>query len=240
MEEIHTPKPASKTLNIPQAIIIGCFLIAFALFAGLSNNNKQPTKQVASDTQKEDSMKPIELPKSSDHIRGAQNPVITIVEYSDTECPFCKVFHLTMQSVIAKHGDKVAWVYRHFPIESLHQYARDEANATECAATLGGEEKFWQYLDKIFEVTPSNDKLDQNLLPKFATELGINEQDFNDCFANKKYDERIAKTMKDGADAGVSGTPMSFIVKDGKVVQMIQGAWPEDKMEAVIKKLLEE
>ena len=100
----------------------------------------------------------------SDHLRGDPKAKVKVVEFSDLECPFCKRFHVTMQQVIEEYDGKVAWIYRHFPLDSLHSKARKEAEASECAAELGGNDGFWAYIDKLFEITPSNNGLDPNLL----------------------------------------------------------------------------
>lgn len=92
--------------------------------------------------------------------RGNASAKITIVEYSDMECPFCKQFHNTMQQVMAAHEKDVKWVYRHFPLDSLHQQARAEANMAECANEQG---KFWEFTDSVFKVTPANDGMDITL-----------------------------------------------------------------------------
>ncbi len=101
-----------------------------------------------------------------DHIYGNPAADLLLVEYSDLECPFCKRFHETMTQVMKEYGDtgKVAWVYRHFPLDSIHSKARHEAEATECAGELGGKDKFFEYLNKLMEITPSNNQLDPNLL----------------------------------------------------------------------------
>src|SRR3989338_7324058 len=91
---------------------------------------------------------------AQDHIRGDSQAPVKIVEYSDIECPFCKRFHPTMQQVMAQYQGKVAWVYRHFPL-SFHQNAEKEAEATECANELGGDNKFWEYTDKLLDQTTS-------------------------------------------------------------------------------------
>lgn len=96
----------------------------------------------------------------TESVRGNQNAKITIVEYSDFECPFCKRFHQTMQQVISTYGNDVKWVYRHFPLDGLHQQARPEANMAECAHEQG---KFWEFTDGVFKVTPSNDGMDITL-----------------------------------------------------------------------------
>lgn len=92
--------------------------------------------------------------------RGNLKAKISLIEYSDFECPFCKRFHATMQQVMAANGDNVRWVYRQFPLDSLHQKARTEALASECAGEQG---KFWEFTDSIFKVTPSNDGMDITL-----------------------------------------------------------------------------
>jgi len=103
---------------------------------------------------------------AADHLRGNPDADVKLVEYSDTECPFCQRFHATMLQVMAEYekGGKVAWVYRYFPLDQLHSKARHEAVATECAFKIGGIEKFWAYLDTIEKITPTNNGLDQALL----------------------------------------------------------------------------
>jgi len=86
-----------------------------------------------------------------DHIKGNMNADVVIVEYSDIECTFCKRFHKTMNEVVNSYGDKVAWVYRHFPLESIHKNARPWAIESECVAEIGGNESFWKYIDERFK-----------------------------------------------------------------------------------------
>jgi len=93
-------------------------------------------------------MRPV---SADDHILGDINSEIIVVEYSDLDCPFCKVFHPTMHQVVEKSEGKVAWVYRHYPIPQLHPNAPKKAEETECAWELGGNDAFWKYADKVFE-----------------------------------------------------------------------------------------
>lgn len=122
----------------------------------ISANAPLPTTK-----QESDSVRPV---GEGEHLRGDPKATVKIVEFSDLECPFCKRFHLTMQQVMEEYSGKVAWVYRHFPLDSLHSKARKEAEATECAAELAGNDGFWAYIDKLFEITPSNNGLDPSLL----------------------------------------------------------------------------
>src|SRR3989344_3501069 len=96
---------------------------------------------------------------ADEHRRGPAEASLKIVEFSDLECPFCKAFQRAMQKLVAKYPDDVAWVYRPFPLDELHSKARAEAVAAECVAQLADEDLFWQFVDKIFEVTPSNNGL---------------------------------------------------------------------------------
>lgn len=115
-------------------------------------------EEVKADTSLE-KMSPV---TKADHILGSIDAPVKIVEYSDLECPFCKQFHNTMQKIMSEYGtEKVAWVFRQFPLSQLHSKAPKEAEASECVAELGGNDAFWKFIDKINEVTPSNNKLDQ-------------------------------------------------------------------------------
>lgn len=98
-------------------------------------------------------IRPIDPAK--DHILGNQNASIKIVEYSDIQCPYCAKVHPTIKEVVEKYDGEVMWVYRHFPL-NIHQYAEELALATECAASLGGNDAFWQTLDGLFERIFSN------------------------------------------------------------------------------------
>src|SRR3989344_431940 len=139
---------------VPLSILIAGAMIAISLYVvNSSGAASNPTPSVAEE---------IRGIVESDHGRGNQNADIVIVEFSDTECPFCKQFHETMKRVMEEYGSdgKVAWVYRHFPIPSLHPKAQKEAEALECAAEQGGNEVFWKYTDKVYETTQSNNSLD--------------------------------------------------------------------------------
>ncbi len=162
---------------------------------------------------------------SSDHIRGNPNAKIIIVEYSDLECPFCKVFHFTMKQVLADNSD-VAWVYRHYPIPALHTKAIREAEATECAWDQGGNDAFWKYTDELFTRTTSNDGLADSELPRIAAAVGLNVSTFNNCLASGKFTAKIQASIEEGGMMGITGTPTSLIVVNGKIVDTIPGNQP--------------
>lgn len=169
----------------------------------------------------------IKKPSTSEHWRGVKNARYVWVEYSDLECPFCKKIHPDMVKVMSEYKENVAWVYRHYPL-SFHQNAQKEGEAAECATELGGNDAFWNYIDKIYERTTSNGTgfaLD-NLGP-LAAEVGVDQGKFQDCLDNGKYEKKVKDEFKEGSTAGVQATPTGVIydMKTGKTT-LIEGALP--------------
>jgi len=181
-------------------------------------------------------VKPVD-PKT-DHIRGDKNAKVFVIEYSDFECPFCKRFHPTMQQLMTNYAGKVAWVYRQYPL-SFHQNAQKEAEASECASELGGNDAFWKFADKIFERTTSNGTgFAVDALGPLAKEVGLNQQAFQKCLDSGKYAAKVAQDEQEGQAAGVTGTPGNIIwTKDGKP-QLIEGAVPLQTLKAAIDPIL--
>jgi len=222
-------------LNVPTAIILAGIIIAAAVIYAFPKNS--PNNDIVADKGKEltasavDSIQPV---SNKDHIRGNPNAAVKIIEFSDLECPFCKRFHLTMQEVMDEYGKEVAWVYRHFPLDALHSKARKEAEATECANELGGNDKFWDYVDKLFEITPSNNQLDLALLPKIAAEIGLDKVKFENCLASQKYAGHIESDVKDAVASGARGTPYSVVISKNGEKFIINGAQPYSSVKQII------
>ncbi len=217
----------------------GAILIAGVLIAGavLLKDSRPPAENYPVVNTPGNAIEaPIRPVSKEDHILGNPKAKIVIVEYSDLECPFCKVFHETMRQVMRENQD-VAWVYRHYPIPALHQKAFKEAEATECAWEQGGNDAFWKYADRIFEVTTSNDGLADSELPKIAQFIGLNVPQFNTCLSSGKYAAKVQADIDNGAGAGVTGTPSSFILVGGKVVDTIPGAQPFPAVSERLKSL---
>lgn len=242
MEETsQTPQTSQpKTpLAIPVAVVIAGALIAGAVIysggrteSGTGTNNQQ---QVAvRQTGNLEAMRPV---SKDDHIRGNPNAPVKIVEYSDFECPFCKRFHDTMKQVTTEYGDQVAWIYRHFPLDQLHPVkARKEAVASECANEQGGNDAFWKYADRFFELTPSNNQTDvDTVLPQIAKEIGLNEAKFVACLASNKYDAHIEEEVQNAIATGGNGTPWSIVVGPSGKKYPLSGAQPY----ASVKQLIE-
>ncbi|PIR59411.1 MAG: hypothetical protein COU69_00225 [Candidatus Pacebacteria bacterium CG10_big_fil_rev_8_21_14_0_10_56_10] len=173
-----------------------------------------------------------------DHVRGADNPLVTLVEYSDFECPFCQRFHPTMNRVLAEYGDQVAWVYRHFPL-SIHANAQKAAEASECVAKLGGEEAFWNFSDLYFERTTSNGTgFPLDGLADLAAEVGVDAAAVQTCLDNDEMADRVQEDVDGGARGGVTGTPGTIVVTDGGPQELIPGALPYEQVSQVIDRYL--
>ena len=144
-----------------------------------------------------------------------------------------------MLQLFQDYSNDIQWAFRHFPLTQLHSKAPKEAEAAECAGELGGDEGFWKYIDKVFEVTPSNNGLDPAELPKIAKETGLDEQEFTACLDSGKYTQKIQNAISEAAAAGAQGTPYSVIlVGDQKVP--VSGAVPYDQLKSYIDSALKQ
>lgn len=228
-------------LGTPIAIVIAGAMIAAAVLYQNGLPTDQPAgvnapTNAAAKVQNDIDPKLLAL-RPDDHVRGNRNADILLIEYSDLECPYCKKFDTIMKQVMGEYGNSgsVAWVYRHYPLDMIHPKARKEAEATECANELGGNEAFWKYLDRLYEITPSNNQLDLAKLPEIAVEVGLDVGAFNTCLSSGKYAERVQRDFENGVEAGVQGTPFMAIinVKTGKQ-SSISGAYPAEAVKAAI------
>lgn len=205
-------------LTVPVAIILAGILIGGAVIY----SNKGNTSAVAGTGNQMENAEPVDINirpvDTSDHIVGNPNAKAVIIEYSDTECPFCKVFHQSLNRLVNEYGKdgKFTWVYRHFPLDALHKKARNEAEATECAAELGGNITFWEYINLLYETTGSNDKLDPAELSKMAVTVGLNKTAFDTCLTSGKHKDAVEDDVKEAMANGGRGTPFSIFVLQNK------------------------
>ncbi len=239
----------NSLLNLPGAIVIAAVIIGGAI---MWDKPISVSKNQNNFNQQDTGFTPI---SKDEFIRGNPDAPIKIVEYSDTECPFCKRFHMTtMKDIVEQYikTGKIAWVYRHFPLNKpnadgfiLHKNAGKEAEAIECAGSLGGGEKFWAYIDRIYEITPSvtnetPEGLDQAELPKIAEYIGLDKDKFIGCLNSGKFSAKVEADYISGVNAGIQGTPYSILItKTGKSVN-INGAYPFATLKTALDALLAE
>ena len=235
-------QPRSNPYAVPAAIVFGFALIAAAIFF-TGDKTVQPSPQQKETAQQEETLPtgPASPVTAEDHILGNPNAPIVIVEYSDFDCPFCKNFHMTMKQIMDDYGadGKVAWVYRHFPLEQLHPSAPHIAAASECVAKLGGNESFWKFADLIFEERETNQPTNTARLGEFAQTAGVDEAAFNACVQNKETTDLVEADFVDGLKAGAKGTPYSVIQVAGQEL-VINGAQPYEYVKQNLASILEQ
>jgi len=168
-----------------------------------------------------------------DHIRGNPNAEISIIEYSEYQCPFCDRHHPTLKQVLDEYGDDVNWVFRHFPL-SFHEHAQKASEASECAADQGGNNAFWEYHDLLFEKGLG----EENYLAH-AEELGLDADELKDCLDTGKFEQHVKDDFASGGKAGVRGTPGNVIYNNKtEEFEVISGALPFDSFKAVLDEML--
>ena len=176
---------------------------------------------------------------NTDHIYGDPKAAITLVEYSDFECPFCKRFHPTAKQLVDQSGGKVNWVYRHFPLEFHNPGAQKQAEASECAGKLGGNEAFWRYSELIYARTKSNGKgfPISNLVP-LAREIGLESDPFKQCLDSGEMTSKVKADYENGVSSGITGTPGNIILHNGSGDAVVMaGALPLLKLQEAVNAL---
>lgn len=176
-----------------------------------------------------------------DPILGDVDAPVTLIEFSDYKCPFCgRFFRNTFPRIKTDYieNGKVRYVFRDFPILSIHPQAQKAAEAAQCS---GDQDKYWEMHDRIFE---NQQAMKVENLKGHAEKLSLNMEDFNRCLDGGKYAEEVKKDIQAGQKAGVRGTP-SFILgkttKDGKVKgRFIRGAQPYQAFKVAIESFLKE
>ena len=199
--------------------------------SGVGGSNVLPAKAAAEPEVK------LDKPTNKDHVRGSSKAQIALIEYSDFSCPYCKNFHETVKQLLNDYDGKVKWVYRHFPLPTLHPLAIKQSQASECANKLGGNDKFWAMADKLYA---SETIADDTTMKKFASEIGLDTQKFADCLDNSDTKSIVDADIQSATRAGVTGTPGSFLMdlKTGEFVKL-GGALPYEQLKASVDAILE-
>ncbi len=191
--------------------------------------NQLPTTQPTS---------PVKISADNDPIIGNPDAKISIIEFSDFQCPFCARFHVqTLPLILEEYIDegKVNLVFRDFPIQSIHPNAFPASVAAECANEQG---KFREMHDKLFDNQNQWNRQQTAdavlMFNQYAEEIKLDQEKFESCLSNGKYIDEIKKDLEDGRDYGVSGTPGFFIGNDKIGYVELKGAQPFDSFKKVI------
>ena len=186
----------------------------------------------------EKNMPPIKISADNDPIIGDPDAPITIIEFSDFQCPFCARFHIqTLPSIMEEYIDqgKVNLVFRDFPIQSIHPNALPAAVAAECA---NEQDKFKEMHDILFEKQNEWNRQETSVVVsqfiQYAAELEMEEEIFVSCISSGKHIDEIRKDLEDGRDYGITGTPGFFVGNEEIGFIELKGAQPFDSFKKVI------
>ncbi len=244
-EENTVPRPQPQAprspLGVPVAIVLSALLIAGAIVYSGNNKggtpvqvgNEKPGNQQVTGTME---VAPV---TDKDHIYGNPNAPIMIVEYSDFDCPFCKNFHESMQKIMETYGKdgQVAWVYRQFPLKQLHPNAPKVAAASECVASLGGNDAFWKFANLLISDRGVNEPSNLAKLPEYAVTAGVDKAKYTACVEAGTFDAKITEDVAAAMKAGAKGTPYSVMIV-GDQQGVIDGAQPYEVVKQMVDTML--
>lgn len=261
IEEKSETTPVSF-LSTPMSMIIGAIIISLSILIsggvieikGITKGTASagvvlqptnpPTQQAAAPAPEDTSPKQVSV--DDDAVLGDKNAPITLIEFSDYECPFCKRhFDQTLPQLKKDYIDtgKVKMVFRDFPLSFHDPMATTEAIAANCAREQGGDTAYFEFHNEMFKRTTSNGNgLSKDKIYTIATDLGLNTDNLKSCVESEKYKDEVTKDIADGSASGVSGTPGFFIGKsspDGKITgSPLVGAQPYAAFKTIIDQLL--
>jgi protein-disulfide isomerase len=242
MSTIHSFIAASKhqlkqfSLSTPAAIILAAFILggSHIVYGLVSNGTGQTTVNMFTG-------KPVD---DSDYVEGNPKSEIVVIEYSDPECPYCVTLHPTLKKLREDYKDKVAFIYRHFPLTQIHPHARDESKGIICAGELGGATAFYEYMDALYGYKSNGQTTQLPATGKedIAANIGLDKAGFLSCMKKEDIGIAVDASINDGVQAGVQGTPTTFILtktrKGYEVVAALDGARPYEYMQAAIEEAL--
>lgn len=249
-------QPQGQPLNKNLAVICGTIIVICILISGTillgknSKNDNSANQQNNNGNQQQNGNQkggPVEVSMDDDAVLGSANAPVTLIEFSDYECPFCKRHFMEVYPQIKKDyidTGKVKLVFRDFiAVQGHNPLATSEAMAAECAGDQGGDSAYFKYHDEIFKRTTSGGSgLSLSELPNIARSIGLNAATFQNCLDSNKFKNEVSKDNADASKAGVSGTPSFFVGKstnDG-VIQgtIIVGAQPYSAFQAALDQAL--
>lgn len=203
---------AQNPYLIPIAIVIAGVCIAAAIFATSGSAAPRAPSQGGLITA---DVMPI---TKDDHVYGSRDAEVFLIEYSDYRCSFCGRFHDTVKQVLEAYDGRVAWVYRHTPYQPGGMEA---AVASECIAKFAGEDAFWEFTDAALQNTSN---LSESWHKAKAEELGVDAEQFAECYDSDEFDEIIAAHTLNSQELGGRGTPFSVILTEDGNYLTVPGA----------------
>lgn len=236
----HSPREKSgiiTTFATPLAILLAGGLVAGAVL--VSKQDTVPKNAGGSAAVADtgggsiNNVKPV---GKEDHIFGNPKADVTLIEYSDFECPFCARFHPTLKRIVNESDKKINWAYRHFPLTSIHASADAAARASECIARKGGNDAFWAFADKVFE---NQGVIGQPLFEQIALKTAdMNSATLASCMAEESIAQKVNGDLQNAIEAGGNGTPYVVVINTDGDVSSFSGALPYEQIMPIVNKAL--
>jgi len=214
-------------LRIVIIVLLG-FFVAMGIYLNKGENLPATISPIPVSNEEDDKIIDDEKTTVStgNNIKGNPDASITIIEFSDFECPFCKKFHIILNQILDEYPHEVNWVYRHLP-SNFHPEARLAAEASECAAEQG---KFWEFAEKLFE---NQVELGKSLYQESAADLKLNMEQFNSCLSSRKYEDKVEADYQDAIKMEIQEIPASLV--NG---ELVLGAVPYETLKTIVEQAL--
>jgi protein-disulfide isomerase len=220
----------NNTTLIAVTIIICGGIVAGAVILG--GNHGAAIPQQAHQAMAANSQEPFRPLSDSDFLYGNKDAKVTIVEFSDYECPFCGRLHPTLKELVDSRPEDVNWVYRDFPV---HKEAWNTSYAATCVGKIAGNEAFWEYSNTMFA---NQRKFDQEYYEEVAQGFGVSPTDLQTCMALDETKQIVADHFAEAQRSGGRGTPHSVIITASGQFSPASGALPIETLHQIVDQAL--
>lgn len=227
-----TPQPKQRvftvrTLFLPIVIIVAGFIVATAIYS------VRIGAHIDKGSQAPEVVRPV---SPEDHIIGNPSAPIVLVEYADIDSEYSKKLQLIMEQLMTEYasGNKVAWVYRHFPVTTLHPNATKNAIAAECAASVSKPSIFFQFIDAMNTLAPGATAFNPNQYSTVVSQLQLPKEAFETCLNTQKFEARVHADYANALASGGTGSPYIILLVQGQKPRQIQGALPYKALKKIL------
>jgi len=183
---------AKNSYVIPGAVIVAGVLIAISVSLSGGGGGQSGSVSYTGDdsfgNRNSGVSDNVKVVSAEDHIRGNPDAKVSIIEFSDFQCPFCQRLHPTLTRILDEFPEDVNWVYRHFPLTQIHSRALTAAIASECIAEQGGNDAFWSFADTVFG---NQNAIGDDLYTSIVNDLGLDLDQFRSCADSSKYNSSL-------------------------------------------------
>lgn len=183
-------------------------------------------------------IRPVSL--EQDHIYGNKGAIVSVVEFSDFECPYCRKIHPVLKRLVDDSEGKINWVFRHFPLSMHKPNAAQEAEASECAGYILAEGGFWTFTNALFQQPRRGVQDRQSIIDRAITVAKLNKEDIRECLNSGRFKDKVENDEKEALSLGLQGTPANVLVnhQTGHIA-FRQGAVSLETLSDDAKQLLE-